>query len=134
MATTTKTNETTKVPLEREKFRLLLLENPNYFGTLSAPDAAATKFKPVLLKKGDTAYEQITCIGYQPAFQELSGIVQIKQNAGYDGGPCTPGSKEYVRFFIDYGTGWPDIGVQSLGECIGSKHPDCARQLGTLPA
>jgi len=115
MDTTTKTTpETTAIPMEREQLHTLLLANPNYFGTLAATDPLAAKFKPVLVKTGDTAYEQITCVGYNPELQELSGIVKINLNAGYNGGPCTIGSKEYVRFFIDYGAGWQDLGVQSF--------------------
>jgi hypothetical protein len=111
MATITKASE---IPMEREKLQLLLLENPNYFGTLQEKDAIAAKFKPVLIKKGDTAYEQLTCVGYNPELQDLTGIVNIKLNGGYNGGFCTQGSKEYVRFFINYGGGWQDLGVTSF--------------------
>jgi len=101
-------------PLERTKVQSLLLQNPNYFGTLAANNPLAAKFKPVIVKNGDTTYEQITCVGYNPQLQELSGIVKINLNAGYNGGSCTDGSKEYVRFFINYGTAWQDLGVQSF--------------------
>ncbi|WP_259070428.1 hypothetical protein HDF24_11065 [Mucilaginibacter sp. X4EP1] len=115
MPTTTKaTPQAALPPLERTKVQSLLLQNPNYFGTLPATDALAAKFKPVIVKNGDTTYEQITCIGYNPDLQELSGIVKINLNAGYNGGPCTAGSNEYVRFFINYGTAWQDLGVQSF--------------------
>lgn len=104
------------IPVEREKLHSLLLENPNYFGTLLKGDPLATKFKPVKVLNGDTTYEQLNCIGYNPEIQALTGIVKINLNGGYNGGPCTPGSKEYVRFFIDYhnGGGWQDLGAQSF--------------------
>ncbi len=115
MPTTTKpTLQTAALPLERTHVQSLLLQNPNYFGTLPATDLLAGKFKPIIVKNGDTTYEQITCVGYNPDLQELSGIVKINLNAGYNGGPCTPGSNEYVRFFINYGTTWQDLGVQSF--------------------
>ena len=113
--TTTQTKE--EIPFEREKLHAILLENPNYFGTLLKTDPFAAKFKPVkVLKKGDTSYEELTCIGYNPEIQTLTGIVKINLNKGYNGGPCTPGSREYVRFFIDYhnGSGWHDLGIRSF--------------------
>lgn len=114
MATNNKT--TGPIPVEREKLQSLLLENPNYFGTLLDTDALVAKFTPVKIIQGNTTYEQLTCIGYNPEIQTLTGIVRINQNDGYNGGPCTNGSKEYVRFYIDYnnGAGWQDLGAQSF--------------------
>ena len=111
------TSQTTDViPVEREKVQSFLLENPNFFGTLLKDDPLAAKFSAVKVMNGNTTYEQLTCIGYNPEIQTVTGIVKINLNGGYSGGPCTPGSKEYVRFFIDYhdGGGWQDLGAQSF--------------------
>ncbi len=90
---------------ERLNFKALLLENPNFFGT--APEQGAAK----LTLKNDTAYEQLTCIGYNPALGQLEATVQIKLPTGYGGDLCQAGSAEHVRFFADLGSGWEDLGA-----------------------
>lgn len=51
---------------------------------------------------GNTSYEELTCIGLDPNVPDtLVGIVQVKKSAGYSGGPCTDGSREYVTFWTD---------------------------------
>src|ERR1041384_13305 len=85
---------------ERAQFKALLLGNPNYFGNL--PDS---KFKPVLQIQGNTTYEQIGCVGFQPQFHRLEAVVFIKQSSGYGGGVCSNGSQEYVRFYLSYDEG-----------------------------
>lgn len=63
-----------------------------------------------------THWEEITCVGYNPEKGKLEAIVSIKQAAGYSGGLCTNGSKEYVRFFVDFkdGSGFQDMGYSSF--------------------
>src|ERR671931_276722 len=85
---------------ERTQFHLLLLENPNYFGT--APDIG---LPPKLELSGNTTYEQITCLGYNQRLDLLEATVQIKLPTGYGGNLCSAGSTEFVRFYIDYGGG-----------------------------
>jgi len=98
----------------RRNARLLLVKNPNYFGTLEALDIKDLP-KAELKKSGDTSFEELTCIGYDPDTQVLTAIVRIKQGSGYSGGPCTDGSDEFVRFYLDYGDGtWIDHGVASF--------------------
>jgi hypothetical protein len=63
---------------------------------------------------GNTTWEQLTCVGYNPQTSALEAVVAIKQQAGYSGGLCSPGSKEFVRFFIDYGSGFEDLGYTSF--------------------
>lgn len=95
----------------RRSFKILLLENPNYFGNLvdlNLPNIP----KPVLKKVSDTTYEELTCIGYNPESSDLGAIVRIKLPNGYSGDACTDGSKEYVRFYLDYGDSvWIDEGA-----------------------
>lgn len=94
--------------------QLQLIQNPNYFGNLSELDIKDLP-KPVLKKIGDTGFEELTCLGYNPDTQVLTAIVRIKQTSGYLGGPCTDGSQEFVRFYLDYGDGsWVDHGVASF--------------------
>jgi hypothetical protein len=100
-------------PFERERaqFKALLLGNPNYFGNLED-----SEFKPALKIQGDTTYEQIGCVGFQPQFNRLEAVVFVKQQGGYGGGLCSNGSQEYVRFYLsnDNGATWQDEGVTSF--------------------
>ncbi|MCA0273648.1 MAG: hypothetical protein LCH69_16525 [Proteobacteria bacterium] len=98
----------------RTSMRLRLQQNPNFFGNLKDLDLKGLP-EPVFVKVGDTTYEELTCLGYNPDTDILTAIVRIKQSAGYMGGPCAPGSREYVRFYLDYGDGtWVDHGSASF--------------------
>jgi hypothetical protein len=85
------------VPQERARFRALLLTNPNYFGNVKE-----SVFKPVTVIQSNSTFEGLECVGYNPQFDRLEAVVQIKQNSGYGGGICTAGSPEYVRFYVDW--------------------------------
>jgi hypothetical protein len=95
----------------RTNMRMLLLANPNYFGNIEQ-----SGFKSVLNIAGDTAYEELGCVGYSLALGQLEAVVSIKQTSGYEGGVCTGGSQEYVRFYLSFdgGTTWQDQGVASF--------------------
>jgi hypothetical protein len=90
----------------RGAFRTLLAGNPNYFGNLK--DSA---FNSILAVNSNTWYEELTCIGFNPARNQLNATVEIKRASGYGGDLCQTGSREYVRFFVDSGSGWQDAGV-----------------------
>jgi len=94
-----------QLPQLRLNTSLLLLQNPEYFGTVAA------------LGDYQTHYEQLECVGYSPETQTLGAIVNIKQPTGYNGSPCVGGSREYVRFYLDYHhTGvWVDSGIANFG-------------------
>jgi hypothetical protein len=63
---------------------------------------------------GDTYYEHLDCVGYDPGTDALTGVLTIEQPAGYGGGACTAGSQEYVAFWIDWGSGWTYAGTASV--------------------
>ena len=96
---------------ERDKFKALLLTNPNYFGNL-----AESKFQPVLPISGNTFYEELACIGYHPQQRSLEGVVYVYQPSGYGSDVCGPGSPEYVRFYLSFDNGvtWVDQGLTSF--------------------
>jgi hypothetical protein len=71
-------------------------------------------FKNPIAFNGDTSWEEVTCVGYNPALQQLVAVVSIKQTSGYQGGLCVDGSPEYVRFFVDWGSGLTDVGLTSF--------------------
>jgi hypothetical protein len=98
-----------RIPKERVHFKELLLAN--HFGTIPG-----SKLKAKAAAKGNTTYEQLMCVGYNPAARRLDAVVHIKQNGGYNGGLCTNGSHEYVKFFAssDGGTTWTELGTTSF--------------------
>ncbi len=110
-------------PAERIQFKRLLAVNPNYFGNL--PNS---NLKPVKVIAGNTSYEQVTCVGYNPPLSLLEATVQVKLPGGFGGGLCYAGSKEFVRFFVDYGGGWQDAGVASFNAHDIPNIADCAQQ------
>ncbi|MDX1622352.1 MAG: hypothetical protein R3320_15255, partial [Nitriliruptorales bacterium] len=109
-----------EVPQERAAFRSLLATNPNYFGTFED-----LPFEPVLPKQADSAYEELTCLGYEPRRAELEATIAQKLGFGYGGGPCTSGSREYVRFYVDEGAGWVDEGLAGIRVTDLAIEDDC---------
>ena len=96
---------------ERENFRYLLAKNPNYFGNL--PES---EFEAVEEFERETAYEELTCVGYEPTTERLEAVVHVKRDYGYGGDICSSGTPEYVRFYVDWendGT-WEDVGMASF--------------------
>lgn len=63
---------------------------------------------------GNTTYEELECIGYDPNDDSLVGVIRIKRPSGFSGGLCTDGSLEYVTF-------WADLNNNGTFEtCIGT--------------
>lgn len=83
------------------------------FGGISDINIAAL-IEAWLNTHGNTAYEQLDCVGLDPNSSQLTGILQVKQSVGYSGGPCTAGSREYVAFWVDWGAGWEYTGTTSV--------------------
>jgi hypothetical protein len=115
---------------EREHMHLMLLQNPNYFGTLSKKSPLIKEYKPVMIIQGNATFEQVTCVGYNPQMKSVSAIVRLNKSNGYSGGPCADGSREYVRFYIDYerNGNWKDLGLAGFTAHDFSetgKHPVC---------
>jgi hypothetical protein len=100
-----------EVPLERADFAALILSNPNYFGNLSG-----SPFKSVIALSGNTSYEELKCVGYNPDRDLLKAVVWVKLPVGFLGDLCTAGSQEYVRFYVSFDNGatWQDQGVVSF--------------------
>jgi hypothetical protein len=112
---------------ERTQTLALVAKNPNYFGNLlDSPVAAVTKII------ANTFYEDLTCVGYNSRLQALEATIDIRRATGYLGGLCTAGSIEYVRFYIDYGAGWEDLGLGGFRAHDVPDSTDCAKD-GTKP-
>jgi hypothetical protein len=110
---------------QRTEFKSLLLKNPNYFGTAPGLGGKAT-----LEIAENTAYEKLQCIGYNPALGQLEATVLINLPTGYLGDLCHAGSTEYIRFFVDDGSGagWQDVGVTGFNAHDIPNSNDCARR------
>lgn len=54
--------------------------------------------------KANVDYEELECIGLDNNLEHLVATIRIKKKAGYSGSLCSAGSKEYVSFWIDWGT------------------------------
>jgi hypothetical protein len=68
----------------------------------------------LLETKGDTKYEELTCVGLDTTEEALVGVLQVKLPSGYSGGLCTRGSTEYVGFWVDWGAGWEPAGIATV--------------------
>lgn len=95
------------LPPERTHFKELLLAD--HFGDLAAPAAGDPP-------TGNTTYEELVCVGYQPQLKQLNAVVHLNLSSGYLGDICTAGSEEYVKFFAstDDGTTWTALGITSF--------------------
>lgn len=82
---------------ERAEFKALIKSNPNYFGTFPK-----LPFKAVKLMQFNEKYESLACLGFFPRENRLEAIIKIKLEYGYGGDLCSPGSREYIRFFVDW--------------------------------
>jgi hypothetical protein len=61
-----------------------------------------------------TAYEQLNSIGLDANTSRLTGVLAVKQRSGYAGGPSTAGSREFVAFWVDWGSGFQYQGTTSV--------------------
>lgn len=95
-----------QIKRERSRFTELIAAQPNYFGNLG------DKAGPVVTKIiAHTGYEEISCLGFDPAQERLVATVNIKRPVGYRGTFECHSSREYVRFYLDEGCGWQDQGI-----------------------
>lgn len=114
-----------RVRKERLEFTKLLAQNPNYFGNLPASDLPVVKEMA-----GNTTFEELTCVGFDPDRDTLEATVAVNLANGYGGDLCSLGSRQWVRFFVDWGGGWEDVGVVGVNvhdlpdgsDCAGDPH------------
>ena len=115
--------DTAKIEKERSQFKRLLLENPNYFGNL-----IDSKVKAVAKIAANTQYEELTCVGFNPDTNFLEATIAVKLPYGFGGTLCMAGTTEYVRFFLDYGSGWEDAGLAAVSVHDIPNSEDCAKK------
>jgi len=81
----------------------------------------------VAANSGNTYYEQIQSVSYNPDLQLLEAIVSTKRDSGYNGNLCTAGSYAFVRFYLNYGNGWQDQGYSAVNEHDIPTGTDCTK-------
>lgn len=101
--------EQTKRCADRLQFSQLIAENHNHFGNF-----AEIKFTPTEPPASDTTFEELTYVGYNADLEVLHAVIQIKQPLGYLGDHRTPGSFEYIRFYVDTGSGFEHAGMVAI--------------------
>src|SRR5260370_25513263 len=50
---------------------------------------------------GNTAFEELTCVGLNTPTDTFGAIIHVKRPGGYAGDLCSAGSQEYVAFWAD---------------------------------
>ncbi|MDB5116904.1 MAG: hypothetical protein JWQ79_2396 [Mucilaginibacter sp.] len=70
----------------------------------------------IVTYSGNTFYEEIKAVSYNPDFQMLEATFATKKDYGYTGNLCTDGSFAFVRFYLNYGSGWEDQGYTAVNE------------------
>ncbi|MEP6748466.1 MAG: hypothetical protein ABJB86_12115, partial [Bacteroidota bacterium] len=81
----------------------------------------------VVAHSGNAFYEELQSISYNPDFQILEAIFATRQDNGYNGNLCADGSVAFVRFFLDYGSGWEDQGYTGVNEHDIPTGTDCSK-------
>jgi len=61
----------------------------------------------------NTEYEQLKRIELDPDESQLTAVLTVKQSIGYCGGPVTAGSREFIAFWVDWGSGFQYMGTTS---------------------
>jgi hypothetical protein len=94
----------------------------NGFSALHASNHPATSLsfgkitKSIAAYSGNTFYEEIQQVSYNPDFHMLEAILVAKKDYGYSGNLCTDGSFAFVRFYLNYGNSWEDQGYTAVNE------------------
>ena len=122
-----KIKEEGKVEEERFEFNTLIMQNPNYFGSINKspdkdeilnavyklPQKTVASLLPKLTMNPDwlvpvkpmlynTTYEELRCVGLHPEDDLLEAVIEVKLPYGFNGDLCTLGSTQYVAFYVDY--------------------------------
>jgi hypothetical protein len=112
MATTTLSGDIKRLVRERDRFRANAFLNPEMAAGALAPTSKAAAAAP----QGNTFFEEIGCVGYQPQTERLETVIYVNQPVGYGGKLCGNGSREFVRYYAswDEGVSWTDLGMSTL--------------------
>ena len=116
-------NAANEAEFERINFKKLLSTSPNYFGSLGKKEKGVVKAIAY-----NVGYEEITAIGYNPATEIMEATIHVKRPYGFGGNLCSGGSNNYVRFYLDYGSGWQDQGFAGINNHDIPTNKDCTKK------
>jgi hypothetical protein len=89
------------------------LNNNSIISTLLPNFNLVEIFDVYAKSKFNTDYEELHCVSLNRDMDTLHASIQIKRKSGYNGDLCSNGGREYVAFYMDFGTGWEYMGTQS---------------------
>jgi len=115
---------------ENEQHLQILRSSFNALHSLSHPTTAkafANLKEKVVAYSGNTFYEEIRSVSYNPDIYLLEAIIATKKDYGYNGNLCAEGSYAFVRFYVNYGTGWEDQGYTAVNEHDIPTGVDCKK-------
>jgi len=92
--------------------REIALEPAKWFAGIADVDFSSVA-EAWLNTKSNTEYEQLKRIELDPDASQLSAVLTVKQSLGYCGGYMTAGSREFVAFWVDWGSGFQYVGTTS---------------------
>lgn len=100
----------------RKNFNVSLLKSEALLKDLKKLKLPKDFSKELKSLKENKTYEEVVCVSYQPKNSVVHATVKLKQDTGYNGSPCTNGSFEHVRFYVDYNRdgNWVDEGHASF--------------------
>lgn len=99
-----------KLAKYRTGFTQMISANPNYFGNIK-DSLIAVQYKPVYPMQGNTTYEELICTGLYPEQDLLESVIEVKLPYGFGTGLCGTGTKEFVGYYLDDGTGFVSLGA-----------------------
>ncbi len=125
-----------KVPSRPDPEQLVALRRALVAQALINPDAVGSAPAALLDEAlgdigGNTFFEGLCGVSFDPDHSVLNAVVEVRQAYGYMGGPCERGSTEYLRFFVDWlnDGNWDDQGAVGLTVHDLPDRHDCREQL-----
>ncbi|HEX4773830.1 MAG TPA: hypothetical protein VH351_23555 [Bryobacteraceae bacterium] len=108
---------------DRSSFVELIATDPNYFANFPVENLPR-----VIIIQNDTTYEELTCLEFDPTSNRLEAVIQVKQPSGFGSAAASDGSFEYVRFYVDYGSGFEDLGYAAVNVRNMPNALNCAKK------
>lgn len=65
-------------------------------------------------EKNIVFFEELSNVCYNQVLSKVEATITINDTTGYNGNICAEGSTEYVRFFVDYGSGFENAGFSTV--------------------
>jgi hypothetical protein len=80
----------------------------------------------------NTEYEQLKRIELDSDASQLTAVLTVKQSLGYCGGPVTAGSREFVAFWVDWGSGFQYVETTSVAVHDTGRIPETGQETSVV--